>query len=626
MKLRKWAIRLFLLGFLVYLPSFGNGFVWDDWAYFVDNVYVNDWHNWDRLFSTSVTAGVGTVSNYYRPLSSLTLGVDRQIWGVEPVGFHLSNTVLHGLAGVFLLLLLVELGVPTLVGVVTAAVFLVHPVQVQAVAYMASRGDPQYAMLLFAGLWLYAKSFGVDGKTPHRARLVASGRASRGDKRDLKSVSHLSSIKDVVLGSRRKMLIWAVVLYVMAVLSKEMAVAGVGLFGLILLTRKIQTQNSKLKSLLGRYEEQCLAILVMGAGTIGYLYLRFTIFKFAEFSATWAPDVYLDSVWVRLATFTGALGQYWQMLVWPRPLYFERTARVVTELNGQVVMVLAIILGLVGLGWWEWKQKRRVWIWVGLAWFLGMLVPVSGLVPVNGTVFENWLYVPIAGLGLLVYGILSLLSGEVLRLSDSPHRTRRAQDDKAGLTSLPALSIGVVLGVYSLLSVGQVGAWKDEKTLYLHNLQYAESARLRNNLGLVYAKEGKVDEAQVEFARAVELDGEFEQAYKNLAQLSLRKGEVGQAETYYLKALEAAPDYYFARRELVLFYVESGEYEKAYGQALELAEQTPQDWQAWLMLGRVSLARGEEAEAEKWFGKALELGSDRLSVEKAIGEIREEIE
>ena len=93
--------ELLLLGVtvVVYLNSFDNTFVWDDVVLIENNPLVKDWRHLPALFISDILPGPAA-GTYYRPLQMLSYGLDYQLWGLDPFGFHLTNLALHALCAV----------------------------------------------------------------------------------------------------------------------------------------------------------------------------------------------------------------------------------------------------------------------------------------------------------------------------------------------------------------------------------------------------------------------------------------------------------------------------------------------------------------------------------------------
>ena len=152
--LRWWSYALLIvLGMIAFWPSVWFDFVnWDDPAYITHNELIKSW-------SPSNLYGVATetVTRNYAPLTIFSLLVDHTIWGMNPCGYHATNVLLHLLNGVLVLLLVRQLSGSNFVAWMTAALFLVHPVQIETVAWISSRKGLLSASFMLAALLVRLK-------------------------------------------------------------------------------------------------------------------------------------------------------------------------------------------------------------------------------------------------------------------------------------------------------------------------------------------------------------------------------------------------------------------------------------------------------------------------------------
>lgn len=149
-----WAYpTLIIVGLIAFWPS-----VWFDFVNWDDPSYV--WHN-DLIKSWSPTNlyGIATesVTRNYAPLTILSLLIDHSLWGMNPCGFHATNVLLHLTNGILVLLLVRQLTGSRFVAFVTAALFLVHPVQIETVAWISSRKGLLSASFMLAALLVRLK-------------------------------------------------------------------------------------------------------------------------------------------------------------------------------------------------------------------------------------------------------------------------------------------------------------------------------------------------------------------------------------------------------------------------------------------------------------------------------------
>ena len=115
MKLNK--LKLFILVFIIFLGigltiysnSFNNEFFWDDDDSIVNNEYIKDFKYLPNYFSENLIAGTGQTTNYWRPVLLISFAVDYHIYGLNPTGFHVTNTILHIVVAFLIFILIFKL-------------------------------------------------------------------------------------------------------------------------------------------------------------------------------------------------------------------------------------------------------------------------------------------------------------------------------------------------------------------------------------------------------------------------------------------------------------------------------------------------------------------------------------
>ena len=151
-------IILIVVGFIVYGNTFVNEMLWDEHDLIINNEYIRDWKYFPKYFSENLIAGSGIVSNYWRPLLLISFFIDYKIGGLEPFVYNLQNMSWHILSSVLFFVLLRRLSLSISVSLLSSLLFLVHPVQTEAITYISGRSDPMHMTFIFAGLIYFIKS------------------------------------------------------------------------------------------------------------------------------------------------------------------------------------------------------------------------------------------------------------------------------------------------------------------------------------------------------------------------------------------------------------------------------------------------------------------------------------
>lgn len=151
------AGALVLLVLIVYLPVIHCGFVWDDDANVTENLMLRSLHGLLRTW-THLHA-----NQQFYPLTYTSFWIEYHLWGLKPLGYHLDNVLLQALAAVLLWLVLRRLSVPG--AWLAAAVFAIHPLQVESVAWLAERKNTLSGVFFFAAMLAYLRYAGIgEGK------------------------------------------------------------------------------------------------------------------------------------------------------------------------------------------------------------------------------------------------------------------------------------------------------------------------------------------------------------------------------------------------------------------------------------------------------------------------------
>lgn len=514
MSLRHQLILLICLILLCYVPFISSPFIWDDQQFVTDNRTIQNF-NLAQMFSESTTAGAGILSNYYRPLTSLSFAIDAGWWGNNPIGFHFTNLSLHLTAGLLLFWLLSNLKVSQRWRFWITAFFLLHPVQTEAVTYISSRGDSLSAIFLLFGLncfWLSLQ----------------------------KTKLHFSLYDLKINFSQTLILLTSAVSLILAVLSKELALAGLGLYGLVLLFHLFQKQQN-IKVLFAKYLPAIITIIFLLILGLVYTYLRQTSLNFdPNFDYSVIDPQYATNLTVRLLTFTRALPRYLGTFAFPYALHMDHVLPVIhAVVNPWTISVLILAMLMIWLSWLEIKKQKTMWLSFGLLWFFAGLVPVSGILPVNGLFYEHWLYLPIIGLLISTAALFRLVS-----ISFSKQKMlKRVQQVSSDLQLyLP----GFILIILVVVTIRQNYIWSDHVRFYEYTLRFSQTARLYNNLAMAQAERGAINSALENYQKALEVSPSYPQIYHNIGNLLETQNQQAEALQYFLKALEIDPTFTFS--------------------------------------------------------------------------------
>jgi len=515
-----------------YGQLFRNQFVsYDDLKYVVENPLVKSGLTLEgvRWAFTSMHD-----ANWF-PLTLLSHMLDVELFGTSPAGHHGVNLLLHVLTTLLLFLFLQRTTGASGRSAVAAALFALHPLRVESVAWAAERKDvlsALFGLLTILAYLRYVRQPGL-GRYLAVALLLALG---------------LMAKPMLVTLPLALVLLDAWPLYRLTLLEPppDSPLAGVPRITLV------RSLLEKLPLLLLSVASSVVTVIVQHQG--GSL----------DPAAVATFGYNLASALVGYAAYLGKL--FWPAglaVFYPLPQGFS---------TGEVVgsLLLLAVLSLICL--WRWRQTP--WLAVGWLWFLGTLVPVSGLVRVGAQfIADRYTYLPSIGIAVIVaWGGWSLLG-----------RLRYRTEIAAPLTGAVLLLLGVLTWI-------QVGYWQNTITLFERALAVTQRNWLaHNNLAAALIKAGRLPEAHRHLTAALRYRPDYASAVTNLGVIAGKVGNTPQAIAYYRQAIEMNPQEVDAHFNLGLSYLGSGAHDLAMAEYRALLPIAPAQAERLLMF--ISYAR-----------------------------------
>lgn len=560
-KKNDWWVILFLVfvSLVVYANSFQNEFVWDDQKLIADNYYIRDWRNTGKIFTQDLFYKSWKTGNYYRPLQSLSFMLDYSLWRLKPFGYHLTNITFHILCGISVYFLILLIIKQRLPSIIASLFFLTHPIHTEAVTYISGRADAMVTALLVLSVIFYFKS---------------------------------------KLSLQRKLLLYggSVIFFILALLAKENAL----ILPLILMLCDSALVEEKNRIGLSKKLLSYLPFLIIA---IVYIYLRLTILNFTK-------DRMLSHSLpfsLRILTFAKVIWNYLGIIVFPFNLHMERRIMPAASLSDLVAWIYLFMLTLVL--WIVVKNyKNSKTALFGSLWFFVTLLPVSNIaVPLFTYLAEHWLYLPYIGLCIVMAGVF-------LKLSQ---------------TATPFLKLSVfglvfvLILFYSAFTIRQNRTWKDEITLFTYTLKYdiLRDYLIHNNLGLAYEKNSRLEDAFLEYKKALKIKPNYADAYANLGNIYYKRDLYAQAIESYQKAIRHKPDLATAYNGLGVVYTTTGRYQKAIPLHLKSLELNPYYVDAYYNLGNAYAHSEDTNKAEEAYMRVLKLEDTHFYAHNNLGNI-----
>jgi tetratricopeptide (TPR) repeat protein len=256
----------------------------------------------------------------------------------------------------------------------------------------------------------------------------------------------------------------------------------------------------------------------------------------------------------------------------------------------QVAGALGLLLAISGVAW-AFRQTHP-WLVVGWLWYLGMMIPVIGIVQMSSCAHaDRYTYLPQIGLYLLLtWAAADLCAG---------WRHRRVV--LGGLAT-------VILVSLIFCAHAQVSYWRNGELLWTHTLACtSDNYTAHNNLGDALFQKGSVDEAIAHFQTALQIKSNYADAHNNLGTVLLQRGRVDEAITHYQTALQIKPDHAEAHNNLGTALFQKGSVDEAIAQCQAALQIKPDYADAHDNLGNALLQKGSVGEAITQYQKALEI-------------------
>ncbi len=540
---------LILLGALPYTNTLFNAFVYDDLTQVLNNPYIQSFRYLREIFSTTVWSYIGAQrgTNYYRPMMTFGYLICYQSFGPMAYGFHLANVLLHTTTVCIFFLVCWRIFQDPLPAWVAAAMFALHPVHSESVAWIAAVTDLELTTFYLLTFWFF---LGV--ARPGGGR---SGEAQLG-----------------MVGS-----------YVLTILSKEQALTLPLLAAVYEHFYRRDRAETSWTEKVGRYGNLWL---------VGMAYVLFRV----KFLGSFVPILQRKQLgWGKAFLSAFALfGQYLGKLLWPAHLLaFYPFRESASWLDPRVLAGIAALLIVASVFLALWRHARPASF--GVIWLLVTLVPVLNARWLAANAFaERYLYLPSVGFSIVAAGgwasLWAMGSGRkpVLRVA-----------------LVAALGILGSLCVYRIVTRNR--DWQNDLILYTRTLaDQPDIWHLRNNLGADYWMRGNFAAAEREWQESLKRSPESPIILSNLGMARVEQKRYDEAVKFFQHAVRSEPRFVDAHVQLGKTYMVVGSRDLAELQFRTAVALAPLNVRARSLLGQLYLEEGRVAEAEEQFLRSVE--------------------
>jgi tetratricopeptide (TPR) repeat protein len=513
--------------------------------------------------------------------------LDWQLYGANAGGHHLTNVLLHAATAILLFLVLRKMTGALWRSAFVAAVFAIHPLRVESVAWVSERKDVLSGLFFMLTLWAYARYVQESKIQSPRSKVwygLALGLLALG----LMSKSMLVTLPFVLLlldywplrrlesGARLSTLdprlIWRLVLEKIPFLLLSVVACRITL---------VAQEHSNIEGIQG-----VSPFRMAGNALVAYV-------------------VYLGH------------------MVYPAGLalcYFPSATHLAPWKMGAALLVLAVISASVIAGW-----RKHPFLSVGWLWYLGMLVPLAMMQSGVNTWADRYTYLPQIGLYIMAaWGAVELCGS---------WRHRRIV--------LGSAAAAIIAGLMAAAYV-QTGYWKNNISLWTHTLactsenyvahvdlgvalgdspeaisHFQQALKFRphwalahTDLGTVFAAQGNLPEAVEQFEQALQLKPDIAQTHYDFGLVLTTQGKLEEAVQHFKRALQLKPDYVEACFHLGITLADQGKLDEAIQQYRRVLELKPDHVGAHVNLGSLLAGRKELPEAVAQFEQALQIRPD----------------
>jgi len=572
-----FAVVLAAVTIFAYRPAWHGGFLWDDDAYIINNELLTAANGWQRIWFS-----LDSPSQYF-PFTYSTFRLEHALWGLNTTGYHWVNLLLHVGNALLVWAVLARLKVPG--SWLAAAIFALHPVQVESVAWITERKN--VLMGFFFLLTLLAWIAFADERT--RGRWI--------------------------------FYCLALICYVLALSAKATACTLPAALFLILWLQKRPITMGRLIQIVP------FIVLGVGMGLLAVWWERYHQGTNRDVFTFLGPIE-------RILVASRAVWFYLSKLFWPSNLTFIYPRWNISPAH--VVDYIWLLAGVAaGVAIYFLRRYVGRSVEVAAAFFVATLIPVLGFIMLftfrYTFVADHYQY-------LACIGPIALASAGIVTLSD------RFTHYRAVIVSAALL----VVASFGTLTWRQAATYSDIETLWRTTLaRNPECWMAHTNIGIVFLQQGKIDEAIAHYRLALQMQPDSWDAEYNLgtalvakgqvddailhceravgmrptdpdAQVSLgnalfAKGRIDEAIAHYQKAITAQPDHFLARYSLGHALLEKGELEGAIQVCRSALLLRPSDADCQTTLAIALEEKGNPTEAIQHYQKAIELAPKSIS-------------
>lgn len=545
----------------VYWKVQNHDFVnYDDHLYVIDNRHVQAGFTREGIIWAFTTIHA---SNWH-PLTWLSHMLDCQIYGLNAGGHHLTNLLFHIVNTLLLFIVLKRMTGALWRSGLVAALFALHPLHVESVAWVAERKDVLSTFFWMLTMWAYVRYVERPGLNTYFFLLL---------------------------------------FFILGLMSKPMLVTLP--FVLLLMDYfplgRLQLGQYSKKIYLGIQESPVIRLLWEKAPLFALAAASCVVTLHAQQSGGALASLDKFPLNIRIANALVSYVSYMGKTIWPRRLaVLYPHADMLPVWQAALAGLLLVCISILVIR----AARRFPYLAVGWLWYLGTLVPVIGVVQVGAqSMADRYTYIPLIGLFIIIaWGVADLAARWRFR------------------ELVLAMSVGLVLLAFGIFTWLQVRHWHNSVALFKHTLNVtANNYVAHNNLGLVLARGGSLKEAISHYYQALEINPNYAYTHNNLGIALAEQGRADAAISHYSVALRIKPDYAEVHNNLGVELALQGSLKEAIDHFSEALRLKPDCAKAHNNLGFALAERGRLDEAISHYSKALHINPDYSEAHNNLG-------
>jgi tetratricopeptide (TPR) repeat protein len=533
------AIGLVAITGVVFWQTRQFGFVdLDDAFYVTRNPYVSSGLSRENVawaFSTGATGN-------WHPLIWLSLMLDVQLFGVRPGPMHVTNVVLHTVNVLLLFFLLRLLTASLWRSGFVAALFAIHPLHVESVAWITERKDVLSTFFGLLAIWAYAR---------------------------------------YAQSAKRKWYWACLALWICSLMAKQMFVT---LPFLLLLLDYWPLARFRVSEGVSNARQLVVEKVPLFAVTVAFCIIAFVV----QHRGGAVQNLEHYPLTSRLANAVVVYTLYLKKAIWPVGLaaFYPHPESAISA--GQVLAAASLLVPITALAVF-WSRRYPFFV-VGWLWYLGTLVPVIGLVQIgNQQMADRYTYLPLIGIFIALTWAVA-----------------EAVAPRTWLRPLSVMAAAGLLVALTVQARRQAETWRTTERLFVHAVAVTgPNAFAEGALGDECRRLGRRGEALRHFEQALEIDPRAKRVLNSLGQLALDEGQKERALEYHQRALEVDPRDGVTRHHLAMALYQLGRTDEAIRQCQEAVQIDSLDFNAYHDLGWIMYETGKKEEALHFFQIAI---------------------